>query len=195
MNRRFGRGDAAFDTGLFRVADGTLVNPFLNPFASSSELPVDFLAGAAIAAGRIEAGTKSRIAVHPHIFEVTVLLAGTLRVHMKDPARRTPYAIELSAAHGAGGFPAAAVATEPGTFFQLDNTAGTEDAHVLYVTSPGFIFEPGPTAEDPPVYDDAVVFEDSWQWLANCDWAPPSLFDPARSAGARAAARSRILRR
>ena len=47
MNRLFKCLDADF----FRVPDGTLVNPFLNPKDNMSGLPWDILDGLSIAAG------------------------------------------------------------------------------------------------------------------------------------------------
>ena len=82
--------------GFFRVPDQTLVNPFLNPNDAMSRLPPGLFNGMAIAAGQINPGVKSNIAVAPYIYEVTLLLEGELRIHQycccsAAPPRNWPF--------------------------------------------------------------------------------------------------------
>lgn len=191
MNRLF----ECLDTGFFKVPDGTLVNPFLNPKDSMSGLPWDVLDGLGIAAGYIEPGVVSEIHVHPFISQVTVLLSGALDIHMKDFGNGdAPYTLELGLPTPAEkpGFTTAATLAPPGTFFQIDNSRGSEPARVLYLTSPGHIFEPGETSDSPPIYGDAVVVGRDWGHLARHNWNPPELCDPAHSYGARQRAIERL---
>src|SRR6266705_7117135 len=71
------------------------------------------------------------------------------------------------------------------TFFQLDNSRGSEPAQVLYLTSPSYIFEPSETTDAAPAYDDAVTVGSDWKRLAEHNWNPPELCDPARSYASR----------
>lgn len=164
----------------FKVPDGTLVNPFLNPL----------LDGLSVAAGCVEAGIVSQIHVHPFISQVTVLVAGSLDIHMKDPGNREPYKLELRppALTGEPGFTTAAALALPGTFCQLDNSKGSAAAKVLYICNPSYVLEPG-------IYDDAVTVGADWKRLAELDWNPPELRDPSRSRAARESALQRLGRR
>jgi len=191
MNRLF----ECLDSGFFKVPDGTLVNPFLNPKDIMSGLPWDVLDGLGITAGYIDPGIVSEIHVHPFISQVTVLLSGSLDIHMKDFGNGdTPYTLELRLPTPTEkpGFTTAATLAPPGTFFQIDNSCGSGPARVLYLTSPCYIFEPGETTDAPPVYDDAVVVGSDWRRLAKHNWNPPELCDPARSYGARQRAIERL---
>ena len=176
------------ETMFFKVPDGTLVNPFLN----------NLLDGLSIAAGYIEPGIVSEIHVHPFISQVTVLISGSLDIHMKDPGTRDARytrALRLPAPTGKPGFTTAATLALPGTFYQLDNSKGSEAAKVLYICNPGYVFEPGERTDSPPVYDDAVTVGTDWKRLAKLDWNPPELRDPARSRAARESALRRLGRR
>jgi hypothetical protein len=170
------------------VPDGTLVNPFLNAKDALSGLPWDLLDGLGVAAGQIQPGMVSEIHVLPCISQVTILLSGELTVIMKDAGNADPpYRLDLKiqTSEGDSGFGSAAVINEPGTFFQLDNSNGQEPANVFYLTSPGYLYEPGASAGSDPVYDDAIVLGRDWNRLAEQGWMPPELSDPARSAQAR----------
>ena len=134
-----------------------------------SGLPWDVLDGLSIAAGYVNPGIVSEIHVHPFISQVTVLLSGSLDIHMKDPGNSDPPykpQLRLPTPTGKPGFTTAATLAPPGTFFQLDNSCGTEPAQVLYLTSPSYIFEPGETTDAPPIYDDAVTVGSDWGRLA-----------------------------
>jgi hypothetical protein len=186
------------DTKFSKVPDGTLVNPFLNPRDTMSGLPWDILDGLSISAGYIEAGIVSEIHVHPFISLITVLISGSLDIHMKDPGNiDAPYQVrlELPTRTGKPGFTTAATLASPGTFFQLDNLRGSEPAQVLYLASPSYIFEPGETTDAQPVYDDAVTVGSSWEHLADDNWNPPELSDPARSYASRQRALRRLAKR
>jgi mannose-6-phosphate isomerase-like protein (cupin superfamily) len=126
-----------------RVPDGTLL---------SEVLRVD---GFSLAAGVIEPGLSSKIHLHPFVTQVTYVQSGRLMVWMRGPSDEKPYSLEL--------FSKQACLTEPGTFFQLVNPA-YEPSHVLYIVSPPFLFETGPTGN--AVYNDAVVLDESWEDLA-----------------------------
>lgn len=193
MNKLF----ECLQAGFFEVPDGTLVNPFLNPKDVMSGLPWDILDGLSIAAGQVNPGVISQIHIHPFVTQVTVLLSGSLDVHMKDPGnQQAPYklSLELPAQTGDDGFTSTAVLTPPGTFFQLDNSVGSAPAEVLYLTSPSYIFEPGENGA-PPLYDDAIWVAKNWADLAEQNWISPELCDPARSYAARRAAIQRLAAR
>jgi len=191
MNRLF----ECLDAGYFRVPDGTLVNPYLSPKGDRSGLPWEVPSGLSVAAGYLEPGIVSEIHVHPFITQVTVILSGALDIHMKDPGNSDArYTLQLAvpASTGKAGFTSAATLATPGTFFQLDNSRGKAPAHVFYLCSPAYIFEPGATADAPPVYDDAVTVGADWKRLAALGWNPPELADPARSFSARERAKQRL---
>jgi hypothetical protein len=194
MNRLFECLDADFS----EVPDGTLVNPFLNPKDIMSGLPWDILDGLSMAAGYVNPGVVSEIHVHPFISLITVLISGSLDIHMKDPGNfDAPYKLRLGSPTPTGkpGFTTAATLASPGTFFQLDNSRGSQRAQVLYLSSPSYIFEPGETADAPPVYDDSVTVGSDWKRLAECNWNPPDLCDPARSYASRQNALQRLAKR
>lgn len=194
MNKLF----ECVDAGFFKVPDGTLVNPFLNPTDAASGLPGWMLDSISIAAGCIGAGIVSEIHVHPYITQITVLVSGSLDIHMKDPAsmdgRYTLRLVRPTSTEKAG-FGIAATVASPGTFFQLDNSRGTQAAHVLYVTTPNYVFEPGETAGAPPLYDDAVTLGRDWQRLAEQNWSPPELCRAATSYASRQSALQRLAKR
>ena len=183
----------------FEVPDGTLVNPFFNPGDIMSGLPSDLLDGLSIAAGQINPGIISEIHVHPFISQVTLLLSGELTIWMKDPGNMDPkYGQQLvvpKPAEDGPGLTTIATLAPPGTFFQLDNGKGREPARVLYVTSPGYIFEPGPSIKGPPVYDDAITVGRDWNRLERFSWNPPELNSPATSIAARDRAIQRLASR
>ncbi len=183
------------EQGFIRVPDQTLVNAFLNPNDATSGLPPGLFDGLAIAAGQIDSGVRGNIAVHPFIYQVTLLLHGELRIHLKDPMEDTdPYTVRLGVppSLGGAGFTCAAVLVRPGTFFQLDNTNDDSPAHVLYISSPSYVYEPGTSSDSPPRYDDAVQLGDSWAALAEQNWDPAELHNPGNTASAREAALRRL---
>jgi len=69
----------------FRVPDGTLVAPLLNPSDSLSGLPSEISVGFSLAAGRIEARHRSRIQFMPFTEMVTFVTRGRLLARMKGP--------------------------------------------------------------------------------------------------------------
>jgi hypothetical protein len=102
---------------------------FLNPKDIMSGLPWDILDGLSIAAGYIEAGIVSEIHVHPFISQITVLISGSLDIHMKDPENMdAPYQVQLKLPTRTEkpGFTMAATLASLGTFFQLDNSRGSD---------------------------------------------------------------------
>jgi hypothetical protein len=147
MNRRFEIGRP------FRVPDGTLVAPFLNPSDSASGLPSSLLSGFSVAAGTIESRCRSRIQVMPFVTMVTFVLRGHLAVIMKGSRDVEPYRLEVTAEQ--------AVLTEPNTLLQLANETGQECA-VLYIVSPAYVFE---KVNDEVVFDDSVVMDETWDEL------------------------------
>ena len=194
MNRLF----ECLDANFLAVPDGTLVNPFLNPKDIMSGLPWDIFDGLSIAAGYIKPGTVSEIHVHPFISQITVLISGSLDIHMKDPGNTdAPYHVRLKLPTPTGkpGFTTAATLASPGTFFQLDNSRGSEPAKVLYLASPSYIFEPGETTDATPVYDDAITVGSDWKRLADYNWNPPELSDTTRSYASRHHALQRLAKR
>jgi hypothetical protein len=194
MNRLF----ECLEANFFKVPDGTLVNPFLNPKDIMSGLPWDILDGLSIAAGYINPGDVSEIHVHSFISQITLLVSGALDIHMKDPGNAdAPYILplKLPTPTGKPGFTTAATLGSPGTFFQLDNSRGSEPARVLYLAIPSYLYEPGKTPDAPPIYDDAVTVGSDWKRLADLNWNPPELCDPARSYAARQNALQRLAKR
>ena len=194
MNKLFECLDGKF----FPVPDGTLVNPFLNPKDMMSDLPWDTLEGISVAAGYIGRGVVSEIHVHPFISQITVLISGSLEIHMKDPGTSSgPYTLRLHLPTSTGkpGFTTSATLASPGTFFQLDNSRGSEPAKVLYLTTPSYVFEPGETIDATPIYDDAVTLGRDWNRLAQHNWNPPELCEPAQSFSSRDNALRRLAKR
>jgi mannose-6-phosphate isomerase-like protein (cupin superfamily) len=143
-----------------RVPDGTLVSPFLNARDSTSGLPFDVLEGFSIAAGTIEAGSRSRIHLMPHVTQVTFVRRGALTVRMKAAGDSGPYTLAVAADE--------AVVTQPGTFLQLANDT-TAPCEVLYIVSPPYVFE---QIEGEVVYDDSVALDETWTQLAAARWRP-----------------------
>ena len=129
---------------------------------------------------------------------VTIILKGSLSIHMKDPGTpdmRYTLLLKHDPDPGNKGFGLAAALTLPGTFIQHDNSQGREPAQVLYLTSPAFVFEPGPTPESMPSYDDAIVVGKDWARLAQEGWQPAELNDPSHSYAARRRAMNRLARK
>jgi hypothetical protein len=141
-----------------RVPDGTLVSPFLNSRDSTSGLPFDLLEGFSLAAGTIEAESRSKIHVMPFVTQVTFVRRGALTVWMKAAEDAQPYVLTLN--------PDEAVVTEPGTFLQLVNTSD-QACEALYIVSPAYVFE---FSDGRVIYDDSVVVEETWDQLAVANW-------------------------
>jgi mannose-6-phosphate isomerase-like protein (cupin superfamily) len=154
-------------TRAYRVPDGTLVAPFLNPRDTKSDLPWDLFDGFSIAAGEIEPHSTSKIHVMPFVTQVTFVLEGQLKVVMKDAAEG-PYEIQVDSHE--------AVLTRAGTFFQLVNRHD-RSCKVLYIVSPPYLSEHG--EDGTVIYEDAVVLDYSWEQLSTLNWQPPEL-DQAR---------------
>jgi len=140
--------------GFFTVPDGTDVSPFMNATdAMQQDVPWGALGDMSIAAGRIGPGVSSWIHVHPIVTHVTYLVSGHLGIRMKEAKAPKPYDLELRVG--------AAVLTEPGTLFQLQNTSD-EIAEVLYIVSPSYAFE---VDDGKVVYNDAVLVAETWEDL------------------------------
>jgi mannose-6-phosphate isomerase-like protein (cupin superfamily) len=136
----------------FPVPDGTDVSPFMNATDNLQDsLPWGALGDMSIACGRIKAGVKSWIHMHPVVTHVTYVVSGELCVRMKGENDEKPYRLELS--------PGKAVLTQPGTLFQLDNRS-KRAVRVLYIASPSYVFE---MRNGEVVYDDAVLVGKTWQ--------------------------------
>ncbi|HYY96037.1 MAG TPA: hypothetical protein VE713_16140 [Pyrinomonadaceae bacterium] len=106
----------------FRVPDGTLLSPFLNPMDSMGGLPVDIISGFSLAVGVFEPKASSKIHVMPFVTQVTFVRHGILEVQMKGPHDEEPYRLRAGADQ--------AVLTEAGTFLQLINE-GSEPCELL----------------------------------------------------------------
>jgi hypothetical protein len=164
---------------MFPVADGTLVGPVLNFYDLNERgLPPEVLPGASIATGEIPAGCASKPHLHPVVTQVTWLLAGALRVRMKDPHVVQPYELTLRSGQ--------AVLTEPMTFLQLVNPHRTRVARLLYLVTPAYIHLPGEGG-----YDDAVVLEQTWEALIQSGFPLPRV-DPDAIRSQRARAQDRV---
>lgn len=144
----------------FRVPDGTLVSPFLNPKDVKSGLSFNLLDGFSLAAGTIEPRTRSKIHIMPFVTQVTFVRRGTLVVQMKATEDKTPYSLQLRADE--------AVLTRPGTFCQLINDSD-EPCEVLYIVSPAYFFE---VSGEDVTYDDSVALEEDWEELEASGWQP-----------------------
>lgn len=175
MNRTFVIKDA------FRVPDGTLLSPFLNPKDSTSGLPFDLFDDFSIAAGEIEPGLTSRIHVMPHVTQVTFVRRGRLTVRMRESSGKATYEIDLKTDE--------AVLTKQGTFFQLMNR-GESSCHVLYIVSPAYLFEIDDSQN--AIYDDSVVLDEDWAELEKLSWNPPALQADSTSLAAREEAMARL---
>lgn len=143
-----------------RVPDGTLVSPFLNARDSTGGLPFDLPDGFSVAAGTIEADSKSKIHVMPFVTQVTFVRRGELTVRMKAAKDAGPYTLMLRADE--------AVVTEPGTFLQLVNDT-EEPCEVLYIVSPAYVFE---IDHGQVIYDDSLVLDETWVQLEASQWQP-----------------------
>jgi hypothetical protein len=126
-----------------RVPDGTLLSEVLR------------MSDFSLAAGVIEPGLSSKIHLHPFVTQVTFVQSSRLIVWMCGPGDEKPYSLELSSDQ--------TCLTEPGTFLQFVNPA-YEPCHVLYIVSPPFLYETGPTGK--VVFNDAIVFDFGWEDLA-----------------------------
>jgi mannose-6-phosphate isomerase-like protein (cupin superfamily) len=89
--------------------------------------------------------------VHPVVTNITYVVAGALTVRMKETG------VEEHDLHVTAG---EAILIEPGTLSQLRND-GDDEAQVLYIVSPSYVFEA--VGEDPPIYDDAVMVVETWE--------------------------------
>jgi mannose-6-phosphate isomerase-like protein (cupin superfamily) len=145
----------------FTVRDGTDVAPFMNGMdLGQPDLPWGSLGEMSIAAGRIGPGITSWIHLHPIVTQITYVVSGQLRVHMKSSDTTSPYQLDLQAREAA--------VTRPGTLLQLENRTD-EAVEVLYINSPPWLYEA--TADNQLVYDDAVIVARTWEELeaANYD--------------------------
>ena len=148
----------------FRVPDGTVVYPCLDPTVLLSHSEGNRADAVSIAVGNIAPSTSSKIHVHPVVTQAIWVLSGRLQVVMKDPGPEDPYALDV--------VPEQAVVTRPGTFLQLINP-GSVNCRVLYIVSPAYLFELD--AEGKVAYDDAIVLEETWGDLRKGNWTHPQL--------------------
>ena len=136
--------------GYQRVADGTEVGPLLNA-SKGPALNADI----SLATGHIAAGVCSAVHFHPVVTQLTYILAGTLKVWMRDPGADAPYCLAPQQGDS--------VVTEPGTLLQLHNDSKLP-VTVLYVVTPGYLQHIHTTgAVD---FEDAVIAGPSWDALA-----------------------------
>jgi mannose-6-phosphate isomerase-like protein (cupin superfamily) len=175
MNRRFTTED------YFRIPDGTLLSPFLNPKDSNSALPFDLFDGFSIAAGRVEPKTQSKIHMLPHVAQVTFVRRGAVTTVIREAGEDVSYEIELEENE--------AVLTRPGAFFQLRNER-SQPCEVLYIVSPAYLYEEDDSGN--VLYDDSVILEEGWTELEQIGWAPPKPPSSSYSATARQAAAQRL---
>jgi len=108
MDRIFAVGE------FFRITDGTLVSPFLNPMDVQSELHHGPAVGFSISAGLIEPWANSKIHIHPYVSQVTYVLEGTLTARLKERDAEEPSSVSVAMDE--------AVLLPPGAYFQLVNT-------------------------------------------------------------------------
>jgi len=168
---------------MFRIPDGTLLSPFLNPKDSMSNLPFDLIDGFSMAKGIIEKNTSSKIHVHPHVDQVTFVLSGNIILKMKGDQDEKPYDVPLSVNQSA--------ISIGGEFFQLVNPYN-EDCHVLYIVSPAYLFEKN---DDDVIYDDSIILLQTWDELKKLDWSLPELKAEKHSISSREKAYIRLKER
>jgi len=146
--------------GFFTVPDGTQLSAFLNATDSSqNDVPnIAGLANVSIAAGKISPKVHSWVHVHPFVTSITYVTAGSLTIRMKEP-HIDEYDVALSVGQAA--------IIEPGTLSQLRND-GDEEAQVLYIVSPSYVYEAEPSK--PPIYDDASMVAETWQGLREMNY-------------------------
>jgi len=168
--------------GYFTVPDGTQVSPFLNATdINQVDVPWGGLGQLSIASGRVLGRTHSAVHVHPIVTQVTYVVAGNLRVRMKDPESTDVYELTVP--------PGSAVVTRPGTLFQLVND-GDDTVEVLYIVSPSYVFEMDGAVV---TYDDARLVSDTWEELVAAEYDVPALsFSPQDVGSRRAAALDRL---
>jgi oxalate decarboxylase/phosphoglucose isomerase-like protein (cupin superfamily) len=164
-----------------RVPDGTFVYPLLNSNDIKSGLPVGLLDDFSMAIGEIEAGSSSRIHVHPIVTQVTMVLDGHLDVRLRDAGAAEPYTVELARHH--------AVLVRPGTFLQLVNPSRFP-CRTLYVVGPSYVVDIDRNGT--VRYDDAITLDLSWDELAAMEWQPAQLGRLDELARARREALERI---
>ncbi|MEW6057656.1 MAG: hypothetical protein AB1540_13680 [Bdellovibrionota bacterium] len=147
----------------FKVPDGTSVSPFLNSKDSLSDLPFDLLNGFSIAAGLVEANSKSKIHLMPHVLQVTYVTKGKLNCKMKEPSENSPKEYSLEEGQ--------AILTPVNTFFQIENGSNAP-AQVLYIVSPAYVFDADSSGV---LYDDSVTVNEDWVDLERKKWKITSL--------------------
>jgi mannose-6-phosphate isomerase-like protein (cupin superfamily) len=146
--------------GFFTVPDGTRLSAFLNATDSSQDdIPQNVLGDVSVAAGKIGPGVHSWVHVHPVVTNITYVVAGALTVRMKETGIKE-YDLPLTAGQ--------AVLIEPGTLSQLRND-GDDEAEVLYIVSPSYVFER--YGDDSPIYDDAVMVVETWEELVESNYS------------------------
>lgn len=145
------------------VPDGTELHEVIGP-QILTELGLRSNDGVSVAIGKLPAGIKSKVHVHPVVWHFTWVRKGTLTVKMKDSEFTDAYELTIPKDRG--------VMTEAGTFFQLINRSD-EPCEVYYIVGPAFVFELGKDSN--VLYNDAVVLEHSWEKLAELQWSPPEL--------------------
>jgi quercetin dioxygenase-like cupin family protein len=143
----------------FRVPDGTLLSPFLNPWDITSGLSPDMLASVSIAVGFLFPGQPSKIHIMPFVTQVTLVRQGWLRVQIRETGQAGPQEYICSSS--------GAVLTPAGAWHQLE-ALGTEPCEVFYIVTPAYVFEVGPDGR--VMYDDSVVVDNDWDALARTGW-------------------------
>lgn len=147
----------------FLIPDGTLLDPFLNPKDSMSNLPFDLVDGFSVAKGKIKGKTKSKIHLHPHVDQMIYVLSGQISLKMKGGMDEEPYEVNLSSQQ--------AGISRKGGFFQLINR-GDKDCMTLYIVSPAYLYE---LDDKEVVYDDAIILPYTWKELESMNWQAPEL--------------------
>lgn len=150
----------------FTVPDETVVYPFLNSKDIKSQLPWDLSEGVSLAVGEIAPLSHSKIHLCPIVTLITWVIAGELRITMKDPLTSEPYTVRLQ--------PEEAAIARPGTFLQHRNDQTTR-CRVLYIVSPAHVFVLD--EQQAFMYDDAIVTDADWPTLARQGWTIPEAAD------------------
>jgi hypothetical protein len=168
-------------TSGFKVPDETYVFPFLNSNDVTSGLMPGLLDAFSLAIGEIEAGSASKVHVHPVVTQVTMVLDGRLEVRLRDETAEQPYTLYL-AQHQAA-------LVRPGAFLQLIN-ASRFPCRTLYIVGPSYVFDVNDDGN--LLYDDAIALDESWEKLEALNWQPPRLGSPEAALQDRMAALERI---
>jgi hypothetical protein len=142
----------------YKIPDGTIVAPFMNPYDSNSTESITDINDISISEGIIEGFGKSKIQIFPYVNQITYVLEGKLKVIMKGQKDKGPYSLVITKNDS--------VITYKNEFLQLVNET-SESCRVLYIVSPAYVYE---IENGEVVYDDSIILDKSWEELKKANW-------------------------